>query len=263
MTRTSLYVPGDRPERFDKALASGADAIILDLEDGVSADNKKLALTNVCSWLGANGTASALVRINSGILGAADVQELRTVGLPRLVVPKATPETCGIEGGDIVALIETAEGVARIDEIAQITQVRRIAIGEADLAEDLGMWPSPDGREFAPIRSHIVVTSAHRGLEAPAGPVPTDIDDLEALEATSEALRRMGFGGRSVIHPKQVEIVNRVFEPSASEIEWAKGVIAANRASDGQIAVYDGGFVDAPIVARARRILARVGKPKS
>jgi citrate lyase subunit beta/citryl-CoA lyase len=263
MTRSSLYVPGDRPARFDKALASGADAVILDLEDGVSADKKTIARSNVCSWLGANGTAAALVRVNSGNTGDKDIEALRAVGLPRLVVPKATPETCAIKGAVVVALIETAEGVARIDEIAQLTQVRRIAIGEADLAEDLGMWPSHDGREFATIRAQIVVASAHRGLEAPAGPVPTDIEDLEALEASSDILRRTGFGGRSVIHPRQVEVVNRVFEPSTSEIEWARGVLSADRASGGQIAVYDGGFVDAPIVARARRILDRVGEPNS
>ncbi len=146
--------------------------------------------------------------------------------------------------------------MGRLDEIAALPNVVRLAIGEADLAADLGMSPSPDGREFAPIRSSMVVASARFGLLAPTGPVPTDLDDDEALRLTSEELQRQGFGGRSVIHPKQVSIVNAAFAPSAAEVEWANKVLAAATEGGAAVAV-DGEFVDAAVLRRAHAILGR------
>jgi len=256
MTRSTLYAPGDRPERFDNAASCGADAIILDLEDGVALANKDLARGHVAEWLSANLHRDVLVRINSvDDQRAADLATVRAAGGTRVVVPKATPEACDLDGLDVVALIETAEGVARLHEIAALPCVVRLAVGEADLGESLGMWPSADGREFAPIRSQIVVASARAGLDAPVGPVPVELDDLDGLEASSATLRRQGFGGRSVIHPKQVAAVNAAFSPSSSEVEWARGVVDASAHADGNVAVHEGGFVDAPILARAHRIL--------
>lgn len=259
--RSSLYVPGDRPERFDKAVASGADSIILDLEDAVAEEHKAEARENIRAWLMANSGAGAWIRVNNRPdMIDDDLAMAASVPCLGVVMAKADPASCAAPALDVVALVESAEGVGQLDEIASLGNVVRLAIGEADLAADLGMSPSPDGREFAPIRSAMVVASARFGLLAPTGPVPTYLDDDQALRATSEELQRQGFGGRSVIHPKQVAIVNVAFAPSAGAIEWANKVLAASAEGGAAVAV-DGEFVDAAVLRRAHGILSRAGGP--
>lgn len=269
MTRTSLYVPGDTPERFDKALASGADAVICDLEDAVAEAAKPAAHEAVARWLKANSGVPAWVRINNrSDLIDGDAAMIRSlvadgVDFAGVVVPKADPAACSADFGGcpVVALIESAVGVAEIYEIAAVPAVVRLALGEADLAADMGMRPSPDGLELWPIRTRVVVASVGRGLVAPWGPVYTDLNDSEGLIATSESLRRLGFGGRSVIHPKQVAPVNAAFTPSAAEIARAEAVMAALAAAEAEgrgVAVLDGQFIDAAVIRQARSVLARV-----
>ncbi len=268
MTRTSLYVPGDTPERFDKALASGADTVICDLEDAVAEAAKAAARESVASWLRANSGAPVWVRVNNrpDLLDtdAAMVRSLVAdgIGPAGVVVPKADPAACAADFGGcpVMALIESAVGVAEIYEIAAVAGVVRLGLGEADLAADMGMQPSPDGLEMWPIRTRVVVASVGRGLDAPCGPVHLDLYDDEGLIATSESLRRHGFGGRSVIHPKQVAAVNAAFTPSEDEIARAEAVVAAFEAAAAEgreVAVLDGQFIDAPVLRQARSVLAR------
>ena len=269
MSRTTLYVPGDRPDRFDKALRSGADAIICDLEDAVAEVTKATAREAVGDWLRANPGVSAWVRINNrpDLVDddAALVRSLVSdgVGFAGVVVPKADAVACSADFGGcpVMALIESAVGVAQIYEIAAVPAVVRLALGEADLAADLGMEPSPDALEMWPIRTRVVVASAGAGLEAPCGPVFTNLDDDAGLVGTSESLRRHGFGGRSVIHPKQVAAVNTAFTPSDDEIARAEAVVAAfeDAIADGRaVAVIDGEFIDEAVMRWARAVLARV-----
>ena len=269
MTRTSLYVPGDAPERFDKALASGADEVICDLEDAVAEEAKQAAREAVAGWLRANPGAPAWVRVNNrpDLLGddAAMVRSLVAggIGPAGVVVPKADPDACATDFGGcpVMALIESAMGVLKVYEVASVPGVVRLALGEADLAADLGMMPSPDGREMWPIRTRVVVASSGAGLIAPCGPVFTDLDDTEGLATTSESLRRLGFGGRSVIHPTQVAAVNAAFTPTEDEVAHAEAVMAEMEASaDGGrgVAVLDGKFIDAAVIRQARSVLARV-----
>lgn len=269
MTRTSLYVPGDTPERFDKALASGADAVVCDLEDAVAEAAKPAAREAVASWLRANSGAPAWVRVNNRPdLLDSDAAMVRSlvddgIGLAGVVVPKADPAACAVDfgGSAIMALIESAVGVAEIYEIAAVPGVVRLSLGEADLAADLGMQLSADALEMWPIRTRVVVASVGRGLDAPSGPVHLDLNDDEGLVATSESLRRHGFSGRSVIHPKQVAAVNAAFTPSEDEITRAEAVVAtfeAAAAEGREVAVLDGQFIDAPVLRQARLVLARV-----
>ena len=269
MSRTTLYVPGDRPDRFDKALMSGADAIICDLEDAVAEVAKATARAAVDQWLRANPGVPAWVRINNRPdLVDDDTELVRSlaadgVGFAGVVVPKADAAACSGDfgGSPVTALIESAVGVAQIYEIAAVPEVERLALGEADLAADLGMEPSPDALEMWPIRTRVVVASAGAGLEAPCGPVFTNLDDDTGLAATSESLRRHGFGGRAVIHPKQVAAVNAAFSPSDDEISRAEAVVAAFEevSADGRaVAVVDGEFVDEAVMRWARAVLARV-----
>ncbi|MYA84295.1 MAG: CoA ester lyase, partial [Acidimicrobiaceae bacterium] len=167
MTRTSLYVPGDTPERFDKALASGADAVICDLEDAVAEPAKPAAREAVAGWLRANSGAPVWVRVNNRPdLLDADAAMVRSlvadgIGLAGVVVPKADPDACATDFGGcaVMALIESAEGVFKVYEVASVPGVVRLALGEADLAADMGMMPSPDGLEMWPIRTRVVVAS--------------------------------------------------------------------------------------------------------
>ena len=269
MTRTTLYVPGDRSDRFDKALGSGADAIICDLEDAVAETAKATAREAVAEWLRANSGAAAWVRVNNrpDLLDddAAMVRSLVADGVDfaGVVVPKADTAACAVDfaGSDVMALIESAVGVRDIYEIAAIPAVVRLALGEADLAADMSMEPSADALEMWPIRTRVVVASVGSGLESPCGPVPTDLDDHDALVASSESLRRHGFGGRSVIHPKQVEAVNAAFTPSTEAVVHAETVVAAYDAAvdEGRAAlIVDGKFIDTAVVRQARAVLARV-----
>ncbi len=269
MSRTTLYVPGDRPDRFDKALGSGADAIICDLEDAVAETAKSDARNAVRDWLRANSEAPAWIRVNNrpDLLDddAAMVRSLVADGVSfaGVVVPKADTAACTADFGNspVMALIESAVGVAEIYEIAAMPAVVRLALGEADLAADMCMEPSADVLEMWPIRTRVVVASAGSGLSSPCGPVPTSLDDHEALVASSESLRRHGFGGRSVIHPSQVQPVNEVFTPSAEAIAHAEEVVAAHEAAvaEGRGAlILNGEFVDAAVVRQAQAVLARV-----
>ncbi len=269
MSRSTLYVPGDTPRRFDRALASGADAIICDLEDAVGEDSKQQAREAVRDWLRDHPGAPAWVRVNNrpDLLehDAAMVRGLVAAGAAPagVVVPKADPEACATDFGGcpVMALIESAEGVFKVYEVASAPAVVRLALGEADLAADMGMMPSPDGLEMWPIRTRVVVASVGVGLIAPCGPVFTDLDDDDGLAATSESLRRLGFGGRSVIHPKQVETVNAAFTPSTEEVAHAEAVLAEFEAAASQgraVAVLDGEFIDPAVLRQARSVLARV-----
>ncbi len=273
MSRTTLYVPGDRPDRFDKALESGADAVICDLEDAVAEAAKATAREAVGQWLRANPGVPAWVRINNRPdLVDHDAELVRSlvsdgVGFAGVVVPKADAAACSADFGScpVMALIESAVGVAQIYEIAAVPEVVRLALGEADLAADLGMEPSPDALEMWPIRTRVVVASAGEGLEAPCGPVFTNLDDDAGLVATSESLRRHGFGGRSVIHPKQVAAVNAAFTPSDEEIARAEGLVAAfeEATADGRaVAVLDGEFIDEAVMRWARSVLNRVPRDR-
>lgn len=272
MSRTTLYVPGDRPDRFDKALASGADAVICDLEDAVAEAAKKTARSAVGNWLRTNSGAPVWVRVNNrpDLLDddAALVRSLvaNEVEFAGVVMPKADPAACSVDFGGcpIMALIESAVGVAGLYEIAAMPAVVRLAVGEADLAADMGMEPSADALEMWPIRTRVVVASVGAGLDAPCGPVFTDLDDADGLEASSESLRRHGFGGRSVIHPKQVAAVNAAFTPSADAIAHAEAVMAAFEAAAAEgraVAIVDGEFIDAAVIRRARSVLSRAKRP--
>ena len=271
MTRTSLYVPGDTPERFDKALASGADTVIFDLEDAVAEGAKQSAREAVRDWLRGHPGRPAWVRVNNRPdlldIDAAMVRELVASGAgpAGVVVPKADPDACATDFGGcpVMALIESAEGVCEVHEVASMPGVVRLALGEADLAADMGMMPSPDGLEMWPIRTRVVVASVSVGLIAPCGPVFTDLDDAQGLASTSESLRRLGFGGRSVIHPKQVAAVNTAFTPSAEEVAHAEAVMAALEATGAEgrgVAVLDNQFIDAAVVRRARTVLERADR---
>ncbi|MET8853260.1 CoA ester lyase [Amycolatopsis sp. NPDC004625] len=245
---TFLFVPGDRPERFDKALAGGADVVILDLEDAVAPAAKDSARASVDEWLASH---RALVRINAPGTPwfGADAALVAARGVP-VMVPKA--ENPGVLAGfrEVVALVETAAGVERAGELAAVPSVTRLAFGSIDLAAELGVDPE-DREPFAYARSRLVIASAAAGLAPPVDGVTTNVGDDAGLEADVRYARRLGFGGKLCIHPRQVPVARAAFAPAEAEREWARRVVTAGPG----VSVVDGRMVDEPVRARARRIL--------
>jgi citrate lyase subunit beta/citryl-CoA lyase len=267
--RSYLYVPGDRPDRFAKALASGAGAVIFDLEDAVPLAAKDDALAAVTDILGdpgpaGSGNAERWVRINAGPRGLVDLAALGDrVGLTGVFIPKATPDALrGVISSApgpvrVTALVESALAVLRMEEIAATERVVQLALGEVDLAADLGMSPSPDGDELAPIRVGAVVASSAYGCAPPVGPVWVDIRDTGGLAGSTRALRALGFGARQAIHPSQVEVIEAAMSPTDQERAAASRLLElAERAGGGACVDEDGRMIDEAVLRSARRILA-------
>jgi len=277
--RSYLYVPGDRADRLAGALSRGADALIADLEDSVAPAAKDRARETVARWLAelpAGARRPQLwIRVNAG-LAAADIGVV-SPAVTGVIVPKAEPallagvdellarreaET-GLERGRlrVLPLIETAAGLLQVTSLAAAPRVARLGIGEADLAAELGLRPGPGREELAPIRLQVVIASAAAGIAAPAAPISTDFRDLAALRSSTQALLRLGFRGRTAIHPAQVPVINEVFTPSAEELSRARRLVAAMEAAerDGAGVTVDenGAMVDVAVVRSAREVLAR------
>lgn len=265
---TALFVPGDRPDRFGKALAAGADAVIVDLEDAVVPAAKAAARDHVRAAL-RNGSGF-VVRINAldGPEAAADAQLLSDltastdVRLRGVVVPKAEdPVTLGALAGrlargfdgplPVVALVETARGVLAAPALAQVDGVIRLAFGALDLAADVGAHGDA-GPLLAHARAQVVLASRAARIVGPLDSPPTEIADLAAVAAAARAARGVGFTGSLCIHPAQLGPVREAFRPTEAELAWAHRVLAAGDAAT-QV---DGRMVDRPVLERARGLLA-------
>lgn len=260
--RSLLFVPGDRPDRFEKAVASGADVVILDLEDAVSPQNKVAALSHVVTWL--DDISRVVVRINASDTPwhVDEVKALSRSGVT-VVVPKSErPEEISVLvaslGPDrIIPLLETPRGIMRSEDIAEVVGVTRLAFGNMDLATALGVRPN-----FPPALAHargrIILASASAGLPSPVDGVTAAFHDENALDSDVVRAREEGFGGKLCIHPRQVPPVNSSFSPSLDEIKWAREVIDAEAHAEGGVTVLRGQMLDAPVAARARAILSRL-----
>ncbi|MEO6943887.1 MAG: CoA ester lyase [Lacisediminihabitans sp.] len=277
--RSYLYVPGDQKERLDGASARGADALILDLEDSVSLQNKTLARERVAAWLADNGETTGQVWVRTTSTSpAADIAAL-TSRVTGVMVPKAEPELLravdelltsrerelqAVHGSfAIIALIETARGLLSAAELASLPRVARLAIGRADLAGELGLRLEPEDAGLDPLLLQLVIASAAAGIASPMAPTSTDFRDLVALRESTERLLRLGFRGRSAIHPAQLATINEVFTPSEAEVQRASRLVAAfeesERGGAGVMTDDDGRMVDVAVVRSAREVLARAG----
>lgn len=264
--RTWLFVPGDRPERFEKAAAAGADVVVVDLEDAVAAPAKDAAREHAARWT-ATMERRCAVRING--VGtrwhAADLDALRGSQPALVVLPKAEDPAAVRrvvealpEGSEIVALIETGLGVVRAVELAQVPSVVRLALGSYDLAAELGV--SPDHRPaLSGARNALVLASSVGRLAEPIDGVTGDLRDLDRLAAEVTASAAVGFAGKLCLHPAQVPVAAAALAPSAAEVAWARRVLTGSAELAGPasgVALVDGQMVDPPVLARARRILA-------
>ncbi|RKF24717.1 HpcH/HpaI aldolase/citrate lyase family protein [Micromonospora globbae] len=263
MLLTWLYVPGDRPDRFAKAVASGADAVILDLEDAVVAGRKAYAREAVADFLAAEHPVPVQVRINE--LTGPDVEaDLAAVtgrpGLSGLRLPKV--ESAGTVASiaarvdvPLHPLVESALGLEAAYAIASAhPAVASIGLGEADLRSDLGV---SDDAGLAWARGRVVVAARAAGLAPPAMSVYADVVDVEGLAASCAVGRRLGFLGRAAIHPRQLPVIVEAFRPDEREVARAAELLAAvaeaERRDSGTVVLPDGRFADRAMVAAARR----------
>jgi len=261
---TWLFVPGNRPERFGKAQASGADAVLCDLEDGVAPEHKAQARSEVRGWLAEGGRAWVRVNAPGTEQGEGDVEALRGLpGLQGLMVSKSENaeqlEDLAERGGGcrLVALVETAVGVLEACSIARSPAVDRLAFGSIDYAGDIDAVESDGSLLLA--RSQLVLASRAAGKPGPLDGVTTDVVDMAPVQAAAWYARGLGFAGKLCIHPCQVGAVAAGFAPDEQELRWARAIVEAG-ATGGAVAVA-GQMVDRPVLERARRILARVGPP--
>ncbi|WP_460938365.1 HpcH/HpaI aldolase/citrate lyase family protein [Phycicoccus ginsengisoli] len=258
LARSLLFVPGDRPDRFDRAAASGADLVVCDLEDAVTARAKDTAREEVTRWLRAAGPAAVRLNAVGTPWHAADCAALRDVaGLSAVMVPKAEdPDALGTLAaslGDIpvVALVETALGLHRAVDLAAVPGVVRLAFGSVDYALDTGC--AQDDTALLHARSSLVVASRVAGVAQPVDGVTVALDDADAAGHDAAQARRLGFAGKLCVHPRQVPAVNAAFTPSAEEVDRARRVVAV--AGEGAASRVGGEMVDVPVLERSRRIL--------
>jgi citrate lyase subunit beta / citryl-CoA lyase len=267
--RTYLFVPGNRPERFGKALASGADAVVFDLEDAVAADEKANARAAVDAWAATadpRDRARAVVRINDTTSPehAADLRLIAEAGVQAVMLPKAetVEQVAAVRAAGaprVLALIETARGVEQAGAVAAADGVARLVFGTMDLALDLDLdiEQAPDGLGYAAGR--LAVASRIAGLPAPVAGVTPQLGDRARLLADLAWSRRHGFGAKLCVHPAQVEPIHTALAPGDEALAWARRVLAADRAAPGA-ARLDGRMIDRPVVLQAARTLARAGR---
>lgn len=264
IARSYLYVPGNRPDRFDKALAAGADAVIIDLEDAVPPAEKPAARMALSGWL--SPAKPVIVRVNAADspwfeedLAACDVAGVIGVVLPKAeTIGEAVIALCRRRNAALLPLIETAAGMARAEAVAATPCVQRLMFGTIDFQFELGI--DGDGDELLAFRSRLVLASRLAGIQSPVDGPCTSWEDAALLEADSRRARRLGFGGKLCIHPRQVAIVNSAFSPSSEEVAWARRVLDAAQRSGGAAVAVDGRMIDRPVILKAERIVRDAGE---
>ncbi|MBC9905900.1 MULTISPECIES: CoA ester lyase [Achromobacter] len=269
VVRSALFVPASRPERIPKALAAGADAVIVDLEDAVEHLAKAAAREALCDFLGTNPRARLWVRINDASTSWHD-DDLKACrgkpGVAGVLLPKA--ESLAqvrhvVQAGlRVIPILETAQGILNAAEVAATPGVERLAFGSLDYGLDMGLTPDTPGAQTVldQARVQVLLHSRAAGLAPALDGVFPGIQDQAGLAHAAARAQQMGFGGMLCIHPSQVPVIHAAFVPAAQELAWARRVIATHRDTAAGTFMLDGKMVDAPVIARARLVLAQAGE---
>ena len=268
IVRSALFAPGIRPARFAKALVTGADAVIVDFEDAVEDHLKEQARQNLADFLQQQPDAKVWVRIN----GAGHPEQAADLafcaaqaGIAGVLLPKAETaeqvQTATAIGKPVWALIENAKGLLAVPAMAACPGLQRLSFGGLDLGLDIGMANGTPtaAMVYDQIRLTLLLHSRVNGLQPPLDTVYPAFDDAEGFTANVRHCRDMGLVGGLCIHPKQVAVMHEALKPAESELDWARRVVEASKSGAAAYQV-DGQMVDAPVLGRARRILAMVGE---
>ena len=278
--RSYLFVPATSGRKIEKAGASAADALIVDLEDAVAVSEKAAARDALVRWLADSPPKPTWVRINA--VGTDfcldDLEAVCRPGIVGVVLPKAESgeqirlvdwllaalerrRGLPARGIALAGIVETAAGLQRVAEIAAAApRLRWLMYGAVDLAADLGIDIADDAGASSHARFTIACASRAAGLDAPVDTAYTEIENLDGLRRTATYARALGYVAKACIHPAQLDVVNAAFTPSDAEMAWAQRVInafeAAERLGHGAVSL-NGQMLDYPVVERARRLLAR------
>ena len=280
MRRSMLFLPGNNPNMLINASCLGADAVIFDLEDAVSPAEKdaaRILVRNTMRYMDLGG-CEVIVRINSvdTPYWKKDIDALLPYKPALILLPKTGNKEdvliadaymsevegkLGLEKGvtGLMPLIETAAGVENAYAIASAClRVKALFLGAEDLTADLQCKRTKEGREIEYARCRLVVAARAAGIDVYDTPF-TDVNDEEGIWEDARLAKSMGFTGKASISPRHVEVINSVFSPTVSEIDYAYEVMEAirraNEQGKGAIALH-GKMIDAPIVARAERTIA-------
>jgi len=268
--RSVLFVPAVRPDRFPKALATGADAVCLDLEDGVAFAQKDEARNKAVALLAerTDCRAEVILRVNepASELGERDLAAVLAAGVrpDALMVPKVSgPDTIRaleqrlaptLERLPLVVQIETARGLAATEAIvAASPNVAVLFFGAVDLSAELGCAIEWDALLYA--RSRVVAAAALVGVDAMDTPF-MDVSASAQLGDEARAVRRLGFTGKAAIHPSQVAVIQAAFTPQAAEVAWARQIVEAYETNQGGVLLVEGKLIERPVIASAQRVLA-------
>jgi citrate lyase subunit beta/citryl-CoA lyase len=280
--RSLLFVPATSPQKAEKAFASAADGVIVDLEDAVAVAEKPQARQNAAALLQTRRATQVYIRINAVSTPWCfdDLQVAAAAQIDGIQLPKAESsaeiamldwlltqfeQKAGKPAGtlEILPIIESAKGLAAAAEIAGASKrVRRMAMGAVDLALDMNFDPIDELGAIAHARFSLALASRQAGLEGPLDLVFVDIRDVEGLRASTRRGRAMGYSGKACIHPAQIATVNDVYTPDKAQIAAAREIVAAFEKAEaaGAAAVsLNGIMIDYPVVARARRLLDKAG----
>lgn len=258
-----LFVPGNRPERFEKALASGAELVCIDLEDSVPADEKQEARDSALAAIAAHGDDRLALRINglrTGV-GLADLLALADSNRPAyLFVPMVESAAeieiiCGVvgEGMAIIPLIESVKGLRAVEGIAASPGVIAMMFGGGDFSGELGVKLAWEPLLHA--RSELVMACAAANIRAIDVPY-IDMDDDAGLAVECAKARALGFHSKAAIHPKQIDAINAAMRPSIAEIDEAHSAVAAFEAAGGVAIRHHGRMLEAPLIRRYRNIIS-------
>ena len=266
--RSLLFVPGTRTDRITKALASGADVVIVDLEDAVALEEKASARQALEQFLNSTPGITLIVRINSDdgrdeenfqqdLALCTKFSAITGVMLPKTETPEQIARASA-SGKPIWPLIETAQGLTALPKIASSPGLERLVFGALDMATDLNLEPSSPGAETVldHCRHQLILHSRAQSLPPPIESVTPEINDLSKVEIAAKKAVEMGFSGMLSIHPKQVLAIHNAFAPDEKTLQWARYVIGEAKTRGGAFQ-FEGQMIDAPVLSRARAILER------
>ncbi|MDN7245233.1 HpcH/HpaI aldolase/citrate lyase family protein [Planococcus shenhongbingii] len=266
--RSLMFTPGTKKERLLKSVNSEADALLWDLEDAVHPDDKdgaQAVIKEALDELGDKPAKPIFLRVNQYDTEwyEEDVKLARHENVTGIMLPKTesseqaakTWEGMGSEG-ELIALIETAAGIIRLEDIFSNPNISGVAFGAIDYAVDVDLTLTEAGLEALYARSRIVTYAKAAGISGIYDTVFPDVHNEVSLQKRARSARALGFNGQMAVHPKQLEIIHEVYSPSREEIDWAVKVLlyAENEAKGQGVFMFDGKMVDRPVIEKARQI---------
>lgn len=274
MIRSYLYIPAIKEKYFEKIDSNSADAIIFDLEDSVSLENKEEAREILQKFFNQekNVTKEIFIRINSEQIFSKDdiklvkknVSKIRGIFLPKInnceEIEKIV-KAIGDKSIEIIPLIETPTGVLNLEEISKNKEVTTVALGEVDLSYSLNINPNEGLKQLIPLRLFVNLVIAAYEKMPPIGPVWTNIDDKKGLENHMDTIKSLGYSGAQLIHPSQIDITNKIFSYSDEEIKWAKSILKTNNELESNLGSFrdsNNEMVDEAVIKRAQKLIESI-----